>query len=184
MIRWPNIVVMSGCCLRGQHNIKPTLRQRSVSAGSQIWTSFCDLQEPMCRQINKIIGLFYCYLIIIIIWCTNNNVFYNLFLFFKGINLSGGQKLRVSLARAVYSQADIYVLDDPLSAVDSHVAKYLFSEVIGPNGLLKRKVWFYYPLNTSPQLSTLSPWSWYCSQIQASVISTSDYIRSINNIYI
>merc|ERR1719148_439197 len=37
----------------------------------------------------------------------------------KGINLSGGQKQRISLARAIYSNADVYVLDDPLSAVDS-----------------------------------------------------------------
>lgn len=58
----------------------------------------------------------------------------------QGINLSGGQKQRVSLARAAYSQADIYLLDDPLSAVDSHVGKHLFDEVIGPNGLLKDKV--------------------------------------------
>nr|ALU63337.1 canalicular multispecific organic anion transporter 1 [Oryzias melastigma] len=57
----------------------------------------------------------------------------------KGINLSGGQKQRVSLARAAYSQADIYLLDDPLSAVDSHVGKHLFDKVIGPNGLLKNK---------------------------------------------
>ncbi|CAK6953270.1 canalicular multispecific organic anion transporter 1 [Scomber scombrus] len=57
----------------------------------------------------------------------------------KGINLSGGQKQRVSLARAAYSRADIYLLDDPLSAVDSHVGKHLFEKVIGPNGILKDK---------------------------------------------
>ncbi|XP_022801988.1 multidrug resistance-associated protein 1-like isoform X2 [Stylophora pistillata] len=57
----------------------------------------------------------------------------------KGINLSGGQKQRVSLARAVYFNTDIYLLDDPLSAVDSHVGKRIFDEVIGPQGLLKEK---------------------------------------------
>merc|ERR1712228_416863 len=45
----------------------------------------------------------------------------------KGINLSGGQKQRISLARAVYSDADVYVFDDPLSAVDSHVANHIFN---------------------------------------------------------
>ena len=59
---------------------------------------------------------------------------------FQGINLSGGQKQRVSLARAVYSNADIYILDDPLSAVDAHVGKYLFKHVLGPKGLLQKKV--------------------------------------------
>ncbi|CAH1274483.1 ABCC1 [Branchiostoma lanceolatum] len=57
----------------------------------------------------------------------------------KGINLSGGQKQRVSLARAVYNDASIYYLDDPLSAVDTHVGKHIFDKVIGPNGLLKGK---------------------------------------------
>ncbi|KAG8518496.1 Multidrug resistance-associated protein 1, partial [Galemys pyrenaicus] len=57
----------------------------------------------------------------------------------RGVNISGGQKHRVSLARAVYSGADIYLLDDPLSAVDVHVGKHLFEKVIGSSGLLKNK---------------------------------------------
>uniref|UniRef100_K1QJA3 Multidrug resistance-associated protein 1 n=1 Tax=Magallana gigas TaxID=29159 RepID=K1QJA3_MAGGI len=57
----------------------------------------------------------------------------------KGVNLSGGQKHRISLARAVYSDADIYLLDDPLSAVDSRVGSHLFNKVIGPTGVLKDK---------------------------------------------
>ncbi|KAJ2890340.1 hypothetical protein IWW38_004188, partial [Coemansia aciculifera] len=57
----------------------------------------------------------------------------------KGINLSGGQKARVSLARAVYSRADVYILDDPLSAVDAHVARHLFDQVLGPSGMLKSR---------------------------------------------
>ncbi|KAE8283707.1 Multidrug resistance-associated protein 1 [Larimichthys crocea] len=57
----------------------------------------------------------------------------------KGVNLSGGQKQRVSLARAVYCDRAVYLLDDPLSAVDSHVGKHIFEQVIGPQGLLKDK---------------------------------------------
>lgn len=44
----------------------------------------------------------------------------------RGINLSGGQKQRVQLARALYQDADIYLLDDPFSAVDAHTGSELF----------------------------------------------------------
>ncbi|XP_056144596.1 multidrug resistance-associated protein 1-like [Lampris incognitus] len=57
----------------------------------------------------------------------------------KGLNLSGGQKQRVSLARAVFRRADVYLLDDPLSAVDAHVGQHIFDRVIGPKGVLKDK---------------------------------------------
>lgn len=58
----------------------------------------------------------------------------------QGLNLSGGQKQRVSLARAVYRKADVYLLDDPLSAVDAHVGQHIFDKVIGPKGVLRDKV--------------------------------------------
>lgn len=54
--------------------------------------------------------------------------------------MSGGQKQRVSLARAVYQDVDLYLFDDPLSAVDAHVGKHIFSHVIGKDGILKDKV--------------------------------------------
>ena len=55
----------------------------------------------------------------------------------KGINLSGGQKARVSLARAVYQDRDIYLMDDPISALDANVRKKVFTNVI--LGYLKDK---------------------------------------------
>ncbi|XP_066267905.1 ATP-binding cassette sub-family C member 4-like isoform X4 [Branchiostoma lanceolatum] len=55
----------------------------------------------------------------------------------RGIMLSGGQKARINLARAVYHDADIYLLDDPLSAVDAEVGKHLFDRCI--QGTLKDK---------------------------------------------
>ncbi|TPX31400.1 hypothetical protein SmJEL517_g05244 [Synchytrium microbalum] len=57
----------------------------------------------------------------------------------RGINLSGGQKARVALARAVYARADIYLVDDTLSSVDAHVGRSIFTSVLGPEGLLKDK---------------------------------------------
>lgn len=57
----------------------------------------------------------------------------------KGVNLSGGQKARIALARALYSNADIYLLDDPLAAVDQNVAGRIYDRCMGSNGLLKNK---------------------------------------------
>jgi ABC-type multidrug transport system fused ATPase/permease subunit len=57
----------------------------------------------------------------------------------RGISLSGGQKARLTLARAVYARADIYLLDDCLSAVDQHVGRHLIDNVFGRGGLLKGK---------------------------------------------
>ena len=57
----------------------------------------------------------------------------------RGISLSGGQKARLGLARAVYARADVYLLDDVLSAVDQHVGRHLINNVLGPDGLLAGK---------------------------------------------
>ncbi|WAR23542.1 ABCC3-like protein, partial [Mya arenaria] len=55
----------------------------------------------------------------------------------KGVSLSGGQRARVSLARALYMDADVYLLDDPLSAVDTAVGRHIFENVV--QGYLKEK---------------------------------------------
>lgn len=48
----------------------------------------------------------------------------------RGVNISGGQKQRVSMARAVYSDSDVYIFDDPLSALDAHVGRQVFDQCI------------------------------------------------------
>ncbi|WFD22874.1 hypothetical protein MEQU1_001551 [Malassezia equina] len=57
----------------------------------------------------------------------------------RGVSLSGGQRARVALARACYASADIYLLDDPLAAVDAHVGAHLWEHVLGPRGMLRDK---------------------------------------------
>lgn len=59
----------------------------------------------------------------------------------RGINLSGGQKQRISLARALYYDMDIYLLDDPLSAVDAHVGQHIFKHCI-KGGLWNKTILF------------------------------------------
>lgn len=48
----------------------------------------------------------------------------------RGMSLSGGQKARINLARALYQESDIYLLDDPLSAVDSAVSRHIFEKCV------------------------------------------------------
>ncbi|KAF9625861.1 hypothetical protein IFM89_027638 [Coptis chinensis] len=59
----------------------------------------------------------------------------------RGINMSGGQKQRIQIARAVYQDADIYLLDDPFSAVDAHTGTQLFEECL--LGILRNKTIIY-----------------------------------------
>ncbi|XP_069503213.1 multidrug resistance-associated protein 1-like isoform X2 [Ambystoma mexicanum] len=75
----------------------------------------------------------------------------------KGVNLSGGQKQRISVARALYRKSDVYLMDDPLSAVDANVGQHLFENVIGPNGLLKDKtrVLVTHGVSFLPQMDTI-----------------------------
>ncbi|RMC12077.1 hypothetical protein DUI87_11212 [Hirundo rustica rustica] len=73
----------------------------------------------------------------------------------EGFDIGGGQEQRVSLARTVYSNAVLYLLDDPLSVVDVHVGKHNFENLTGPSDLLKSK------MKTSVVLKYLQAFDWH-----------------------
>lgn len=70
----------------------------------------------------------------------------------KGINLSGGQKARLSIARAVYANRDIVLMDDPLSALDAHVKKKIFEQVLCQELKDKTRILVTHALDTLPRV--------------------------------
>jgi ABC-type transport system involved in cytochrome bd biosynthesis fused ATPase/permease subunit len=92
----------------------------------------------------------------------------------RGVNLSGGQKARISLARACYADADLYLLDDPLSAVDANVRHELFNNCI--RGLLGSKT----VLLVTHQLHVLDQVDFiYCIE-KGMIVGEGDYNTIIN----
>ncbi|KAI4297480.1 hypothetical protein L6164_037369 [Bauhinia variegata] len=73
----------------------------------------------------------------------------------RGVNISGGQKQRVSLARAVYSNSDVYIFDDPLSALDAHVAQEVFQRCIKEGLRGKTRVLVTNQLHFLPQVDKI-----------------------------
>ncbi|XP_043688809.1 ABC transporter C family member 2-like [Telopea speciosissima] len=73
----------------------------------------------------------------------------------RGVNISGGQKQRVSLARAVYSNSDVYIFDDPLSALDAHVARQVFDKCIKDELRGKTRVLVTNQLHFLPHVDTI-----------------------------
>ncbi|KAJ3340676.1 hypothetical protein HDU93_006533 [Gonapodya sp. JEL0774] len=69
----------------------------------------------------------------------------------RGITLSGGQKQRISIARAVYSNSDVVLLDDPLSAVDAHVGRHIFDQCICGSLAGKTRILSTHQLHILPQ---------------------------------
>lgn len=81
----------------------------------------------------------------------------------RGANLSGGQRQRISLARALYSDRDIYILDDPFSALDAHVANHVFRHAIRKQLRLKTVIFVTHQLQVNllcPDWSDCRPLSW------------------------
>ncbi|PSS35050.1 ABC transporter C family member 2 like [Actinidia chinensis var. chinensis] len=73
----------------------------------------------------------------------------------RGVNISGGQKQRVSMARAVYSNADVYIFDDPLSALDAHVGRQVFNKCIKEELQGKTRVLVTNQLHFLPQVDKI-----------------------------
>ncbi|XP_019419120.1 PREDICTED: ABC transporter C family member 2-like isoform X3 [Lupinus angustifolius] len=73
----------------------------------------------------------------------------------RGVNISGGQKQRVSLARAVYSNSDVYIFDDPLSALDAHIAQEVFRNCIKEELRGKTRVLVTNQLHFLPQVDEI-----------------------------
>ncbi|XP_071838057.1 ATP-binding cassette sub-family C member 5-like [Apostichopus japonicus] len=97
----------------------------------------------------------------------------------RGLNLSGGQKQRISLARALYSDRDIYLLDDPLSAVDAHVGKHIFENYI-QKGLKGKTVLF-----MTHQLQYLKNCDVILTLADGRIVESGDHdtLMSHNNVY-
>ncbi|KAF7134965.1 hypothetical protein RHSIM_Rhsim08G0148600 [Rhododendron simsii] len=74
----------------------------------------------------------------------------------RGVNISGGQKQRVSMARAVYSNADVYIFDDPLSALDARVGRQVFNDCIKEELRGKTRVLVTNQLHFLPQVDKIS----------------------------
>ncbi|PIA25107.1 hypothetical protein AQUCO_12500017v1 [Aquilegia coerulea] len=73
----------------------------------------------------------------------------------RGVNISGGQKQRVSMARAVYSNSDVYIFDDPLSALDAHVGRQVFDKCIKEELQGKTRVLVTNQLHFLPQVDRI-----------------------------
>ncbi|KAJ0621156.1 putative ABC-type xenobiotic transporter [Helianthus annuus] len=73
----------------------------------------------------------------------------------RGVNISGGQKQRVSMARAVYSNSDVYIFDDPLSALDTHVGREVFEKCIKEELRGKTRVLVTNQLHFLPQVDKI-----------------------------
>ncbi|XP_017873148.1 PREDICTED: multidrug resistance-associated protein 4, partial [Drosophila arizonae] len=97
----------------------------------------------------------------------------------RGASLSGGQRARISLARAVYKPASIYLLDDPLSAVDAHVGRHLFDEVIGPRGRLAQQKAT--RVLVTHQVHFLSEADWIIIVDQGRILRQGTYTELINS---